>query len=139
MTFTQLVTYSETLICLCTFEHQCQNDSGTCSRKSWESSGNPAALPRHMAACCLLSITWNSSEPEVVQVELPVLLHSSLGVKCNPDNGFKISYFVKFSIFLEPPRFLHWFFALLMRHGTQTDFLLNAGAFFTLLRLNKLE
>lgn len=33
MTFTQLVTYSETLICLCIFEHHCQNDSRNTQHK----------------------------------------------------------------------------------------------------------
>lgn len=33
VTFTQLVTYSETLICLWIFEHQCQNDSRNAQHK----------------------------------------------------------------------------------------------------------
>lgn len=33
VTFAQLVTYSETLISLCIFEHQCQNDSRNAQHK----------------------------------------------------------------------------------------------------------
>lgn len=140
MTFTQLVTYSETLICLCTFERRCQSDSGNAQQK---------VLGKLWGSSCSSKGTWLPAAFWALAGILQNLMWfkrgylccctASLGVKCDPDNGFKISYFVKFGIFLEPPRFLHWFFTLLMRHGTQTDFLLNAGAFFTLFRLNKLE
>lgn len=136
VTFTQLVTYSETLICLWIFEHQCQNDSWNAQHKVMgkfcESSHSSKWkwLPDAFWA-----LAWIFLNPMCLKGCDLCCCSTSFGVKCNPANGFKISYFVKFSIFLESPTFMHLFFTLLMSHGTQTDFFLNSGAFLLCLDL----
>lgn len=130
VTFTQLVTYSETLICLCTFERQCQSDSRNAQRKVMgklrDSSCSPKCkwLPDASGA-----LAWILQNLMWIKWCYLCCCSTSFGVKCNSENGFKISYFVKFSIFVEPARFLHLFFILSMRHGTQTDFLSNSCTF----------
>lgn len=130
MTFTQLVTYSETLICLWIFEHQCQNDSGNAQHqvmgKFCESS---RSSKWKLLSDAFWALAWIFQNLMCLKWCYLCCCSASFGVKCNPENGFKISYFVKFSIFLEPPRFLHLFLFLFMRRGTQTYFFLNSDAF----------